>query len=1065
MLPAPRLERLAARGNRAGTSTVKPAGLIRARLLIRAAASAAFLIGGGRGLAADAPVLFNRDIRPLLSDNCFPCHGFDAGKRKANLRLDIPEGATALHDGRAAIQPGNLAGSELWTRVTATDPKKAMPPPESGKKLKPRDLEALRHWIEAGAAYQKHWAFEPPVRPEAPRTGATNWVRNDLDRFVAAGLEARGWSPAPEAPRETLIRRLSLDVTGLPPTPAEVDVFLADSQPGAYERAVDRLLASPRYGEHMAKYWLDLVRYADTHGMHIDNERSVWPYRDWVVSAFNRNLPFDQFTVWQLAGDLLPDATREQRVASGFNRCNMTTSEGGAIDEEFRVRYAVDRVETTSAAWLGLTMGCAVCHDHKLDPITQKEFYQLSALFNNLNEQAMDGNALLPPPSLKVPTPEQEQKLAEFDRRLGDLGARTRDLVATLPYSDPATLTNAPKPEPKETVWIEDNFPDHAEPQYAGADITNRWVTRQEGPVFSGERALLRAGKGLHQVFFNGGAQPLTVGSGDKLFAYVYLDPKDPPKAVMLQYHTGEWRHRANWGDAEAIPFGARATTEKLLMGALPETGKWVRLEVDAAAMGLQPGMKIAGMAFTQFDGAVYWDKAGLLSPNDPAQDPGLSLAAWERVQRNLGGSSTAPAEIKTLLKVEPDQRDNTQRQKLREHFLATVYTGASSSLAPLRAEVGSLREQRAALEREIPSSLVSQELPQPRKTWLLIRGQYDKHGEEVGPGVPSVLPPLPQSEVTNRLTLARWLVDPHHPLTARVTVNRFWQQFFGVGLVKTAEDFGTRGEWPSNPALLDWLATEFIRTGWDVKQMVRLFVTSAAYRQSSQVTPQLHELDPDDRLLARGPRYRLDAEVLRDEALSVSGLLNLEQGGRGVRPYQPPGIWEAVAYTTSNTGQYTQDHGAPLYRRSLYLFWKRTAPPPSMITFDAPSREQCRARRERTNTPLQALVTMNDPQYFEAARQLGYRMLHEGGADDPSRLRYGFRLATARLPNPKECAILGESLAAQRARYAGDAEAAKKAVAVGESPMPADTAPADLAAYTMVANLLLNLDEVLTKN
>ena len=1043
---------------------MKPAGLIRGNFFLPAIAAAAFWAAGLAAEAATSPILFNRDVRPILSDTCFPCHGFDGAKRKANLRLDVPEGATALHDGRAAIQPGSLAGSELWTRVTAADPKKLMPPPESGKKLKPGEIDTLRHWIESGAVYQKHWAFEPPVRSQPPKAGTT-WARNDLDRFVAAGLESRGLQPSPEAPRETLLRRLTLDLTGLPPTPAEVDAFLADVRPDAYEQAAQRLLASPRYGEQMAKYWLDLVRYADTHGMHIDNERGIWPYRDWVVSAFNRNLPFDQFTIWQLAGDLLPDATREQRVASGFIRCNMTTSEGGAIDEEFHVRYAVDRVETTSAAWMGLTMGCAVCHDHKLDPITQKEFYQMFAIFNNISEQAMDGNVLLPPPSLKVSTADQEKKLAELDQRQRELEEETRQVVAAMGYTDPATLTNAPRPEPKETVWIEDSFPEKAEPQFAGANITHRWITRPEGPVFSGEKALLRAGKGLHQVYFNGGTKPLTVAAGDKVFAYVYLDPKDPPKTIMLQYHTGEWRHRANWGDEDAIPFGAKATTEKLLMGALPETGKWVRLEVDAGAMGLRPGMKIEGMAFTQFDGTVYWDKAGLLSPNDPAQDPTLSFVAWERAQRQLRKAATVPAEIKTLLQQDAAKPDEGREQKLRAYFLASVYAGSGASLAPLRGEMQKLRDQREELEKGIPSTLVAVELPQPRRTWVLVRGQYDKHGEEVGPGVPSVLPPLPQSDVTNRLTFARWLVDPGHPLTARVTVNRLWQQFFGIGLVKTAEDFGTRGEWPANPALLDWLATEFIRTGWDVKQMVRLFVTSAAYRQSSNLTPQLREADPEDRWLDRGPRYRLDAEALRDEALSISGLLNLEVGGRGVHPYQPPGIWEAVAYTTSNTGRYTQDHGSALYRRSLYLFWKRTAPPPTMITFDAPSREQCRARRERTNTPLQALVTMNDPQFFEAARQLGYRMLHEGGAEDAGRLRYGFRLATARLPSAKETAILTESLAAQRARYGADAAAAKQVIAVGESPVPADVAPADLAAYTMVANLLLNLDEVLTKN
>ena len=1011
----------------------------------------------------NAPVLFNRDIRPILSDNCLACHGPDAGKRKAELRLDTAEGAVALHQGRQAIKPGDQAASELWRRVNSSEPKVRMPPPDSGKKLKPDQIAALGRWIEQGAVYQKHWAFVAPVRPERPPVRHAAWPRNDIDRFILGTLETKGLEPSPEATPETLIRRVTLDLTGLPPSLAEVDAFVKDRQPDAYERLVDRLLNSPRYGEQMARHWLDLARYGDTHGLHLDNERSLWPYRDWVVRAFNQNLPFDQFTIWQLAGDLLPDPTREQLIASGFNRCNVSTSEGGAIDEEFQVRYAVDRVETTSTTWMGLTMGCAVCHDHKLDPITQKEFYEVFSLFNNIAEKAMDGNALLPPPSLSLPTPEQEKQLAEFNAGLNAVKEKTQEVVAALNYTDPATVTNAPPAEPREVVWVDDDFPPGAEVKSDGE--RSQWIARGEGPVSSGERSLRRAGQGLHQVFFAKCSRPLTISAGDKLFAYVYLDPKDPPRALMLQYHTDEWHNRANWGDADLIPFGAKGTTEKVQMGELPATGRWVRLEVRAAQLGLRPGTQITGLALTQFDGTAWWDKAGIVSVNDSAQDPGLSLLAWEKTERELGDNSTATPKIKELLKKDPARLKAADRRKLREYFLASVYADPQSALAPLRAETRALEEKRDALEKEIPSSMISKELDKPRPAWVLIRGQYDKHGEEVGPGVPAILPPLPASEVTNRLTFARWLVSPEHPLTARVTVNRFWQHFYGVGIVKTAEDFGTRGEWPSHPELLDWLATEFMASGWDVKHMIRLMVTAAAYRQDSRVTPSLRELDPENRLVARGPRHRLDAEELRDYALDVSGLLNFKLGGRGVRPYQPAGIWEAVGYTTSNTAKYTQDHGDALYRRSLYLFWKRTAPPPSMTTFDAPSREKCWARRERTNTPLQALLTMNDPQYFEAARHLGYRLLQEGGSNDADRLRLGFRLVTARVPTEQECAILEQNLAAQRARYEGDPTAAKKLLAVGESPVPADVPAPELAAYTMVANLLLNLDEAVTLN
>jgi hypothetical protein len=1019
------------------------------------------------GAASSASIQFNRDIRPILADNCFHCHGMEPTKRKAGLRLDLPESATATNkEGAVAVKPGDLKASELWRRVNSVEGKIQMPPPESAKRLTPQQVARLGKWIEQGAQYQKHWAFEAPVRHEPPTVKKADWPRNEVDRFILATLEANDLIPTTEAPKERLIRRLSLDLTGLPPNPSEVDAFLRDEAQDAYEKLVDRLLTSPRYGEHMARYWLDLARYGDTHGLHLDNERSIWPYRDWVVDAFNQNQPFDQFTIWQLAGDLLPGATRAQRVASGFNRCNVSTSEGGAIDEEFQVRYGVDRVETTSAVWLGLTMGCAVCHDHKLDPITQKEFYQVFSIFNNISEKAMDGNALLPPPMMKLPNPEQEKQLNELDAQLAELDKKRYAMATNLNYTDPATLTNAPKPQPREIVWIDDAFPRGAKPEVNEGNPPHKWVATNDAPVLSGHVAIQRTGKGLHQVFFPDCAEPITVSAGDKLFTYVFLDPKDRPKAIMLQFSVGgSWARRANWGDEDAIPYGAKGTLEKLLIGKLPKVGEWVRLELDAARLDLKPGTKITGIAFTMSDGTAFWDKTGVLTIGDPAQNPVLSLAAWGKSEALLGDASRAADDMKAALKKEPAKRDAAEKRRLRDYFLANVWADAGPEVTGLRDRSRPLTEKRAALDKDIPATMVSQELEKPRPAWVLIRGQYDKHGEEVSPGVPAVLPPLPQSQVTNRLNFARWLVDPNHPLTARVTVNRFWQQFFGTGLVKTSEDFGARGEWPSHPELLDWLATEFIRTGWDVKRLVRLLVTSATYRQDSRTAPQLVKLDPENRLLAHGPKQRLDAEALRDNALYVSGLLNTRTGGRGVRPYQPAGIWEAVGYTSSTTAKYSQDKGDALYRRSLYLFWKRTAPPPSMTTLDTPSREQCRTRRERTNTPLQALLMMNDVTYFEAARHLAYRMLHEGGASDADRLRFGFRLVTARVPAEDECAILVQNLEAQRSLFRANDEAARKATSVGESPVPDDVPRDELAAFTMVANLLLNLDEAVTRN
>lgn len=1021
--------------------------------------------GAWAGAGADEPLQFNRDIRPILSDNCFHCHGFDSNHRKADLRLDSFEGATAPRKGRPAIVPGKPEESELWHRITARDPSDRMPPPDSGHALTEQQIERLRRWIAEGAVYQKHWAFEPPRRPALPRVQRQDWARSPVDVFILARLEAEGLQPSPEASRETLIRRVTLDLTGLPPTPAEVDAFLADTRPDAYERLVDRLLASPRYGEHMAHYWLDAARYGDTHGLHLDNERSMWAYRDWVVAAFNRNLPFDQFTVEQLAGDLLPQPTRDQLIASGFNRCNVTTSEGGAIDEEFRVRYAVDRVETVGTVWMGLTLGCAACHDHKIDPISQKEFYQLFAIFNNIAENAMDGNALLPPPWLPLPTPEQEARLKALDREREQLQAALAQAVSRLDYRDPAEQSPPPVPQTRETVWIDDEFPPGAEPQINPGTPPNRWITAAEGPVHSGQRSLERKGQGVHQAFFPNCNQPLVLGTDDTLFAYVYLDPDTPPTAVMLQFHVdGQWSKRANWGDPNAIPYGRAGTPEKLLLGDLPPTGRWVRLEVSTRQLQLAAGTRITGMAFTQFGGRAWWDAAGLRTVQDPTRDPGLSLQAWWEQERERKDRSKLPESLRACLEKPLGQLSAEERAAIRTHYLQEVHAGAPA-VTELRQQIARVQREKAELEKQIPGTMIARELDTPRPAHVLIRGQYDKPGEPVGPGVPAVLPPLPPAEKTNRLTLARWLVSPEHPLTARVSVNRFWQQLFGLGLVRTSEDFGLRGEWPSHPELLDWLAVEFVESGWDVKRLLRLLVTSATYRQSSRVTPELLERDPENRWLSRGPRHRLDAEVVRDSVLFVSGLLNLQMGGRGVRPYQPPGIWEAVGYTTSNTARYEQDHGPALYRRSLYTFWKRTAPPPFMVLFDAPSREQCTVRRERTSTPLQALALMNDVQVVEAARHLATRMWREGGNADRDRLAYGFRLVTARAPTSLEADVLVENLELQRLRYRADRAAAQALVAVGESPVPEDVPVTELAAYTLVANLLLNLDEFVTKN
>ena len=1044
---------------------------------------------------------FNRDIRPILSENCYACHGPDQNKRKAGLRLDIRTNAIAeLKSGHIAIVPGTPSASKLMERITNKDDDERMPPLKTGKHLTAPQIATLRRWIEQGAEYKPHWAFIAPERPELPAVRNTRWPANAVDYFVLERLEKNGFAPEPEADKATLIRRVTFDLTGLPPTVGEVDAFVADHRPDAYERLVARLLGSPRYGEHMARYWLDAARYGDTHGLHLDNERSMWPYRDWVVGAFNRNEPFDQFTIEQLAGDLLPNGTQEQRVASGFNRCNVSTSEGGAIDEEFYVRYAVDRTEATAGVWMGLTVGCAVCHDHKYDPISQKEFYQLYAFFNNVSEKAMDGNALLPPPVMKLPSAEQKAKLAELNGKIGPTEQKIRELASKIRYKEPDKKdlaetqpagANAPGSEGtgsdaaskntgaggvkklkspaakfEDFVWVEDDFPAGAKGDINGGTPERQWVEGTQ--VYSGTRALTRRASGLAQDFFTGASRPLIFGKGDELFAYVYLDPANPPKAIMLQYHISEWLHRANWGDEDIISYGAKGTTEKYQAGPLPESGKWIRLEVDAEKVGLKPGAKVDGMAFTQFGGTVYWDKAGIVTATSQEDISTLSELAWEQ-QEKAKDSSALPRDILDAIKLARGKRSKEQAKLVHDYYIAYVYAPERKTFEPYIEQIVQIKKQRDQLDNSLAATMVMEELKDTRAAYILKRGDYDKREAMVARAVPAMLPKLATEESTNRLDLGRWLVGKEHPLTARVTVNRFWQQFFGTGLVKTANDFGSQGEFPINPELLDWLACEFRDGGdsapaWDVKHIVRLLITSSAYRQSSRVTSRKYQYDPENRLSTRGPRFRLDAEMIRDNALYVSGLLVEKIGGRGVRPYQPEGIWEAVGYTASNTAKFTQDHGEALYRRSLYTFWKRTAPPPSLITFDAPSRERFCTRRERTDTPLQALVTMNDVQFVEAARHFGERLI-EHGRTPAERLDFGFRSVTARHPSRHELATIESVFNKFRKKYEDSPEAASKLISVGESPVNKTINASELAAYTMAASLLLNMDETLNRN
>jgi hypothetical protein len=1017
---------------------------------------------------AGAPpaINFSRQIRPILSENCFACHGPDNKARKARLRFDTKEGALRkLRSGGFAILPGKASASELIARVTAADPSEHMPPARSGKKLTTEQIDLLRHWIDQGAPWSEHWAFVPPLKPALPPVKNAAWPRNEIDFFILSRLEKENLTPAPEADRSTLIRRVTFDLTGLPPTPAQVEAFVADRSPKAYEKVVDRLLASPHYGEHLARLWLDAARYGDTHGLHLDSYREIWPYRDWVIRAFNENKPYDRFVIEQLAGDLLPNPTLDQLVATGFDRCNVTTSEGGSIDEEVYVRNVVDRVDTTGVVFLGLSVGCARCHDHRYDPIRQKDYYQLFAFLNNLEGAPLDGNNARHPPVVKVPTAEQKATLERLQKQQAEVRQQIATAAAKIKYDETADARLSEEPARADFVWIDDALPAGVKALVDG-NVNKAWsfVPGPGHPVHSGSKSVRLEGTGLVQNVLQDAQPGLRVGQGDKLFAYVYLDPARPPSEVMLQWHTGAWMHRAYWG-SNVIPWGRDNSPERLAVGALPPAGRWLRLEVEAAKVGIAPGTVITGWAFTQQGGVAYWDQAGLASQLQQGTPAFATLTAWVRQQRALGGIGL-PAPIQQLVKLERSKRNPAQKRQLLDYFLANGWARSQPELNALKGRLAALEKERQQIDSQAPASLVFKERKDIRPAYILKRGEYDKRGEQVGRNTPAFLPPLPADAPRNRLGLARWLVSREQPLTARVEVNRLWQQCFGTGLVKTAEDFGSQGELPSHPQLLDWLAVQLMDDGWDVKTTVRRLVTSATYRQSARLTKDRLARDPHNRLLARGPRFRLDAEELRDQALALSGLLVERVGGPSVRPPQPSGLWEAVAYVGSNTGIFKADTGPDkVYRRSMYTFWKRTAAPPQMTAFDAPSREACTVRRERTNTPLQALLLMNEKQMVQCARGLAERTLREGGDKLEGRLAYLFKLATARLPDARERSELTAAYQDFLANYSRDAQAADRLLAASAMAPAAPTmSHAELAAWTMLANLVLNLDEVITR-
>ncbi len=939
---------------------------------------------------------FNRDVRPLLAQHCWPCHGQDkaALERTGGLRLDSFAGATALHNGIHAIVPGSPEKSEALARMGPKDADIQMPPVDSGiKPLSPAEIATIRTWIAQGAEYKAHWAFIPPKMPALPAVRDVKWGRNEIDRFVLSRLEGAGIKPEPEADRRTLIRRASLTLTGLPPTPQETDRFLADAVPQAYERLVDRLLASPRYGENQARYWLDAVRYADTHGLHIDNERSIYPYRDWVVRGYNEDLPYNDFVVWQLAGDRLPNPTVEQRIATGYVRLNPTTAEGGAIEAEVLAKNTFDRVDTTATVFMGVTLQCAKCHDHKYDPFTQKDYYSMYAYFDSTADTPLDGNQRFHPPVMKAPSPDQSTQLARIRAEIQAAAAKIDPDEARRWARTAASRLPAVSGWEIAGPFVETSFDaaydaEFDEAKAAWRPIDFKLDTPTPNLVGKPNASIdLRAKLSVPQAQ----ALDLRLGSDDAV--RVWLNGK----AVF-----GNKAQRGLVADSDTVKLALNAGENRLIVRIVNGGGE------DGAFVGLG----------------------------------GADAKRIARAQELAGRASLAPAESNELV--------DTYLQ---------LGPATPSSRRYRRADAAYKAQDEA-----IPMTYVAEELHKPRPTFLLRRGDYSLPGPEVGRAIPAVFGSIPAAKSNDRLALARWIVSPQNPLASRVVVNRLWQQHLGVGLVKSSEDFGSRGDWPSNPELLDYLACRFVQDGWSVKRLTRLIVTSAAFRQSAACAPAKQAKDPENALVSRGPRFRLDAEVLRDSALSIAGLLKEKPGGHADKPYQPSGLWEIIAYPISDTAKYKQDHGDALYRRSLYMFWKRTSPPPAMLLFDAPMRESCVVRRSRTNTPTQALATLNETGFFEDARAMAQRVLI-AKSDDAARLDYAFRLATGRPPTAPEVDVLKGFLTQARDRYRADPAEAPKTLAVGESPRDPRLPANEHAAWTLVCNLILNLDETLTQH
>jgi Protein of unknown function (DUF1553)/Protein of unknown function (DUF1549)/Planctomycete cytochrome C/Concanavalin A-like lectin/glucanases superfamily len=1074
---------------------------------------------------------FNQDVQPILASNCFSCHGPDPEMRKANLRLDLEESAFRKRPGKPdAIVPGHPDSSELIRRIESKDPHYLMPQSAQGeaKPMKPEEVAVLRQWVAEGAHYRPHWAFEKPARPTVPQVQAAGVAKTPIDAFVLARLNKEGLHPSPEADKRSLIRRVTLDLTGLLPTPQEVNNFVQDSSPQAYEHVVDRLLANPAFGEQRARYWLDYARYADTYGLHFDNSRYIWAYRDYLIKSFNTNKPFDQFAREQIAGDLLPPSNLDQIIASGYVRSGVSSNEGGTIPEELRVNIARERTEAYGAAFLGLTVGCAVCHDHKYDPTTQKDFYQLSAFFNNIDEQPFNGDKPNWAPVVQIPKPQNleayNQVLAERAQLLKQLVAlrlQDRTLVEhwLVSKQNPAQAVSTDKlllrlrldegggevlknsaaqanpksfaigkfkPQWGETTWL---WPDMRMDTSTRVELgqvgdfewnqpfsSGGWFMLRSAPNFTSSKVagalISKMDSTQHDRGWDLGAE-----NGTIRVELVDQSPKEQPAPEKPK--KGAKKDKQPKAETPKVVVPKDLTPMRAIKVAtvapLPTNGQWDHLFFTYDGSGRAAGVRIyvngepvaTKILSDTLAGNTMRTSAplqlGRKSPDEqPARDTRYQdLRLYSRLL-TAEEAKRLPFEdyVSEITSKPVNQWNRDQWHAVTEFYFNNVDETAKT----LRTQTQQLDAELGKLSKGGDVSLVAQEKPSVAYADVLTRGIYTARKERVEANTPHFLPPLPAGLPHNRRALAEWTVSPENPLTARVTVNRMWNELFGAGLVETTEDFGIMGQRPSHPQLLDWLAVEFRESGWDMKHIYKLMVMSAAYRQSVKSTPEQLSRDPKNLLLAHGPRFRMDAEMLRDIALQSSGLLVNKIGGPSVKTYQPPNVWESVGYPTSDTTKYKQDHGDALYRRSLYTYWKRMAMAPDMDAFDAPARDVACTRRQRTDTPLQALVTMNDPQWVEASRLLAERLIKQGGKQPAQRIQYLSELVLSHDPSPQMAAVLEQSLTQMQQHYTADPGAAHDLVAVGEKPHDPAIPQPELAAWTMVVSEVLNLDETLNK-